>query len=126
MKLRSLMILKALVGLLFGILFLAVPVPAMSLFGVTLGEGGVFALRLYGASLAGNLMLNWFARDAGPSQALRAIVLGGFVYDAIGLVVALVAVLTGVTNAMGWLAVLIYLVLTLGFGYFQFLKPIDA
>ena len=124
MKFRTLMVLKAFVCLVFGVLFLAVPAQAMSLFGVTLDAGGVFALRLYGAALAGNLLLSWFARDAEPSQALRAIVLAGFVYDAIGLVVALAAVLTGVMNAMGWLAVLIYLVLALGFGYFQFIKPI--
>jgi len=126
MKLRTVLVLKALICLVFCILFLVVPAQAMSLFGVTLDAGGVLALRLYGASLAGNLMLSWFARDAGASQALRAIVLAGFVYDAIGLVVALVAVLTGVMNAMGWLAVLIYLVLTLGFGYFQFIKPIKV
>ena len=124
MKFRTLMVLKALVCLVFGVLFLVVPAQAMSLFGVTLDAGGVFAIRLYGAALVGNLLLCWFARGAGPSEALRAIVLALFVYDAIGFVVALVGVLTGVMNAMGLVAVLIYLLLALGFGYFQFMKPI--
>jgi hypothetical protein len=33
-------------------------------------------------------------------------------------VVSLIAVLAGVTNPLGWLVVVLYLFLTLGFGYF--------
>ena len=123
MKLTTLMIIKAIVCLGFGILLVAIPGPLMSLFGVTLQDGGVLMARLYGASLLGNLMLTWFSKNDPGSQALRAAILGLFVYDAVGLVVAVIATLSGVMNLLGWSIVAIYLFFTVGFGYFQFVKP---
>jgi hypothetical protein len=123
MKLSTLMVVKAVVCLGFGILLLAIPGLLMSLYGVTLDKGGMLMARLYGASLLGNLLLTWFSRNDPGSEALRAAVLGLFVYDAVGLIVALVAVLSGVMNALGWSVVAIYLLLTVGYGYFQFVKP---
>jgi hypothetical protein len=117
------MVIKAVVCLVFGILFLLAPEPLMSFYGVTLGEGGLFVARLYGAGLFGNLMLTWFARNDAGSEALRAAVLALFVYDAIGFVVALMAQLAGLMNGFGWAVVALYLFLALGFGYFQFVKP---
>jgi hypothetical protein len=46
-----------------------------------------------------------------------------FVGDTIGFIVALLAQLAGTVNALGWLIVALYLLLALGFGYFQFSKP---
>ena len=123
MKLSTMMVIKAVVCLVFGILFVLVPGPLMSIYGVSLGSGGILVARLYGASLFGNLLLTWFARNDTGSDALRASVLALTVYDAIGFVVALGAVLTGVMNALGWAVVALYLLLALGFGYFQFVKP---
>jgi hypothetical protein len=126
MKLSTLMVVKAIVCLGFGILLVAIPGLLMSLYGVTLDEGGILMARLYGASLLGNLMLTWFSRNDPGSEALRAAVLGLFVYDAVGLIVALVATLSGVMNALGWSVVAIYLLFTVGFGYFQFVKPSES
>ena len=123
MRLNTLMVVKAVVCLAFGVLLLVIPGPLMSLYGVTLDDGGMLMARLYGASLLGNLMLTWFGRVDPGSEALRAAVLGLTVYDAAGLIVALIAMLSGVMNALGWSVVAIYLVFTAGFGYFQFVKP---
>lgn len=126
MKLSTLMVVKAIVCLGFGILLVAIPELLMSLYGVTLGEGGILMARLYGASLLGNLMLTWFSRNDPGSEALRAAVLGLFVYDAIGLIVAVAAMLSGVMNPLGWSIVAIYLLFTVGYGYFQFVKPSES
>jgi hypothetical protein len=98
----------------------------MSLYGVTLGEGGILMARLYGASLLGNLMLTWFSRNDPGSEALRAAILGLFVYDAVGLIVAVAAMLSGIMNPLGWSIVAIYLLFTVGYGYFQFVKPSES
>jgi hypothetical protein len=45
------------------------------------------------------------------------------VSDGIGFVVGLIAQLRNVVNQVGWSTVVIYLLLALGFGYFQFKKP---
>jgi hypothetical protein len=118
MKLKTLLIIKAIVCLCLGIPILLVPNFIYSIFGATLAAGGAFAAREYGASMMGNLMLTWFARDSQESEARWAIVLALFVYDAIGFIVALIAILSGAVNSLGWLIVVLYLLLALGFGYF--------
>jgi len=118
MNFKTLMIIKAVVCLTLGVPILLAPVFLYSLFGVSLNPGGVFVAGEYGASLIGNLMLTWFARNAIESEARRAITLGLCVYDAIGLVITLIAQLTGVLGPLGWFAVAIYLFFAIGFGYF--------
>ena len=118
MKLKTLLIIKAIVCLCFGISILLVPGFTYSIFGATLVAGGIFAAREYGASMIGNLMLTWFARNSQESDARWAIVLALFVYDALGFVVTLIAILSGALNPLAWLIVALYLFLALGFGYF--------
>ena len=118
MKLKTLLIIKAIVCLCLGVPILLVPNFIYSIFGATLAAGGVFAAREYGASMMGNLMLTWFARNSQESDARWAIILALFVYDAIGVIVTLVAILSGALNQLAWLVVALYLFLALGFGYF--------
>jgi hypothetical protein len=118
MKFRTLMIIKAVVCLSLGVPILIAPVFLYSLFGAALNPAGVFAAREYGASLIGNLMLTWFARNAVDSDARRAIILALCIYDAIGFVVTLIAQFSGVLGPLGWFAAVIYLFFALGFGYF--------
>src|SRR4030043_861855 len=125
MSLKTLMIIKAVVCLTLGAILLLVPNFLYSFFGTTLNDAGVFAAREYGAALIGTLFLTWYARNAAESQARRAIILDLFIYDAIGVVITLIAVLTGVMNPLGWAVFALYLLLAIGFGYFWFVKPVD-
>ena len=118
MKLKTLLIIKAIVCLCLGIPILLVPGFTYSIFGATLTAGGIFAAREYGASMIGNLMLTWFARNSQESDARWAIVLALFVYDALGFEVTLIAILSGALNPLAWMIVALYLFLALGFGYF--------
>jgi Kef-type K+ transport system membrane component KefB len=78
-----------------------------------------------GAAFIGFAVLTWSARNANDSDARRAIVLALVVSDVIGFIAALIAQLADVVNSLGWSTVAIYLLLALGFGYFQFAKPAD-
>jgi hypothetical protein len=122
MKLKTLLIIKAIVCLCLGIPILIIPDFVYSIFGAALTAGGIFAAREYGASMMGNLMLTWFARNSQESEARWAIVFALFVYDAVGFVVSLIAVLDGTINSLGWMVVALYLLLALGFGYFLLAK----
>jgi uncharacterized membrane protein len=62
------------------------------------------------------------ARNATDSDARRAIVSALFIADCIAFVVALIGQINKVVNTFGWSTVVIYLLLALGFGYFQFSK----
>ena len=68
-------------------------------------------------------LLTWSARNAGDSDARRAIILCMLVSVSIGIVVSLIAQLTGVLPAFGWSGVAMDVLLALGWGYFQFVKP---
>ena len=123
MKFRTLMIIKAIVCLSFGAFILLSPETIYSILGISLNTAGFIPARQYAASLFGNLMLTWFAKDATESIARKAIIMALFVYDAIGLIVTLIAVMTGQMNALGWAIVALYLFLAAGFGYFWMKSP---
>jgi len=122
MNFKYLLVIKAIVSLVFGILLLAIPNLVVSILGATLSDGGVFTAREYAAALLGNFCLCWFARNTIESIAKKAIVIALFVYDLIGFIVTTMTVIYGILNSLGWLIVLVYLFFTLGFGYYLF-KP---
>ncbi len=117
MTFRTLLIAKAAVCLAFGLLLLLVPVALLNLLGAELGSAGTFTAREYGAALIGALFLMWFAKDVQASDARRAILLYLLVYDAIGVIITVPAVLSGVLNWLGWSIALVYLFFALGAGY---------
>lgn len=125
MNFKILMIIKSLVCLFFGILLLAIPDLLLSIFGTVLGVGGMFTAREYGAALFGNMFLCWYARNAGESDARKAIIIALFVYDLIGFVVTTITVIVGVLTPLGLLIAFVYLFFTIGFGYFL-IKPVSA
>ena len=126
MKLKTLMIIKAVVCLGFGLLLLILPVGLYKFMGASLADGGIFAAREYGAALIGTLLLTWFARNAGESEARRAIILDLFIYDLLGFVITTYYVLTGLMNWLGWGVVAVYLFFAIGYGYFWFVKKTPA
>ncbi len=125
MTLRNFLSVASIVAFVFGLGFVLVTLPLISLYNVTLNAGGVFVGQLFGAALIGFGVLNWFARTVTDSKGLRAVVLANLVGDALGFVIALLGQLAGVggVNQLGWSVVAIYLLLALGFAYFQFVKP---
>ena len=118
MKFQTVMIIKAIVCLILGVPILLAPVFLYSLFGTSLNPGGIFAARQYGAFLLGNFFLTWFARNVIESESRRAISLALCVYDAIGFVIALIALFTGVLGPLGWFAAVLYLFFAIAFGFF--------
>ena len=117
MTFRTLLIVKAAVCLVFGVLLLLAPAALLGLLGAELGVGGMFTGREYGAALIGILLLAWFAKDVRASDARGAILLDLLVYDAIGTVVTLQVVVSGVLNALGWGIVDVYVFFAAASGY---------
>ena len=123
MKLSTLMIINAVVAAAFGVAFVLVPSQVVSLYGIEdASEILIYVGRLLGAAFVGFAVLTLSARNASDSDARRAIVLALLISDGIGFIVALMGQLAEVVNSLGWSTVAIYLVLALGWGYFQFVK----
>jgi DMSO reductase anchor subunit len=126
MKLKTLMIINTIVAIVFGLSFIIIPTQVYSLYDITADEQLIYMARLFGTVLIGFGILTWMARNATDSDARKAIVLALFIADSIGFVVALLGQLSNVVNALGWSTVAIYLLLALGFGYFQFFKAASS
>jgi hypothetical protein len=122
MKLSNFLVVKAVISLVFGIVFALVPAAAMSLYGITLDPAGTMMTRFLGACLIGIGLICWLDRNA-DHKALQGITLALCIGDTVGFLVALVSQLSGLANALGWVNVVIWLLLALGLGYFRFLKP---
>ncbi len=122
MKLSTLFTVHAIVALLFGLGLVFAPAVTLAQYGNTTNEVGIMLTRLLGSAFLGFSMVAWFSRNTEESAARRAIVLGFFVAFVASFIVSLFGQLSGVSNALGWSTVGIYLLLALGYGYFQFTK----
>ena len=124
MKLNIWMTAKAVVCIVFGIGFVLAPQFLGSIYAMSLDSSGALMARLFGTAFIFEAIVLWLPRNAPSSDAgLRAIVMALAVSNANGFVVTLLATLSGVWNALGWLPVVLYLVFCLAFAYFLFAKP---
>jgi hypothetical protein len=123
MQLRNLLVLNAVLALSYGIGSVLVPATMLTLYGMTPTPSTNLIAQLFGAELIAVGLLCWFARNVSDSAAQRAIILAFLIANVIALIVSLLGTLSGVTSAVGWTAVLIQLVLAVGYAYFQFIKP---
>jgi len=123
MKLSTMLAIAAVVAGIFGLAFVLVTGPLLSFYGITLDKAGTLVAQLFGAALIGFAVLNWLARNVTDRGAQQAILLANLISDTVGFVMAFIGQLAGIANALGWSTVAIYLLLALGFAYFQFMKP---
>ena len=121
------MSIAAVVAFLFGLAFLLAPAQTMSMYGVTLDISGQYVGRYLGSAFLGIAVVTWFARNAKPKdEAMRAIILGDFILCITGFVTSLFDKFYGPGNNLVWSTVIIYLLLAVGFGYYQFGKSADS
>jgi hypothetical protein len=122
MKISTFLIVKAIVCFFFGIGYAVIPVTVGSIYAINLDADGILMARFFAALLFGIGLILWLLRNA-DWNVLKVITLSLCIADTIGFIVALVAQLTGVMNALGWIIVAIWFLLASGLGYFRFLKP---
>jgi hypothetical protein len=102
---------------LFGLGFVLVPGPLLSLYGISPAEGSLALMsRYFGAALlAYAAAIQGVRRLTSPTQQ-RAAAPWLAVVQVAGLLISLEAVLAGTTNALGWSTVLIYGFFFVGWG----------
>jgi len=125
LNLRNMLILNGVVLVLFALGMLLMPVTFLGLFGFGTNDPAKLLGQIVGVELLANGLLSLFAMDTQDQGARRALALAFFIADGIGFFVSLGGVVSGTLNAFGWVLVLAYLLLALGFGYFQFLRPAE-
>lgn len=122
MRQSMFMAIAAILAFVIGLAFLLIPAQLLSLYGITLDPDGQWIARGLGSAFAGIAVTTWFARNVPQGTALRAIMLGDFVLTAVGLVAAVLYAIYGSANALIWPTAVVYLFLSVGFGYFRFAK----
>lgn len=116
MKASILFSASSVLAVVFGTVLVLAPEQLMSMFGITLGAGGQLVARLFGASLIGFAVIAWSSRDAPDSQARQATIIGMLTGVVGGFVITLFTKLGGSSNDMGWSIVILYLLMSLGWG----------
>jgi hypothetical protein len=122
MTYRNILSIAAIIAFIFGLGFILMPAQLVSFYNVELNPAGVLIAQLYGGALLGFGLLNWLGRGLNDAGARQVILTSNLAADALGLVFSLIGQLGGVpdVNALGWSTVLLYLLLTAGFGYLRF------
>jgi len=123
MNLRNLLILNSIVLVLFALGLLLMPTALLDLFGFGSGAGVKLLGQLVGVELLANGLVGMFALDVREHSMRRALTLSFFIADGIGFIVSVGGVLSSAVNELGWVIAGVYLILALGFGYFQFIGP---
>ena len=126
---KTLLIISAVLGAVFGLGFFLVPGQVLSMYipGYEENLSVEFGYRYFGAAVLGIAVLQFFARNAPhDSEALRGILYGGFIGGAAVVVVHVLVLSQGGPPSV-WFNVALSGILTLAFGYFAFVrKPSTA
>ncbi len=80
MRLKTLLIIYATVGLVYPLGLLLVPSALLSIYGVSPSPASELMARFFGAAITGVTLVAWFARNVADSGVLRGITLAFFVF----------------------------------------------
>ena len=126
MNTRTVMTVAAVVGLIFAVGLLLMPAFMGTLYGTGTGPSHLLLSRFFGTALLALGLINWLARDA-EYATLHPILIGNLVGDSVGAIVSVTGILGGAMSSFGWSAVVIYVLLALGFAYLQFMgQPVNV
>lgn len=125
MKLRSLLMINAVVLGGSGISAVLVPARVCSLYGVQLGREVIMMAQYAGLGSVAIGLVAWFARNVKDTQAQRAIVLAFLITHVIGIIISVLGTISGVMK-LGWPVIVLYSLFALAYAYFQFMKPIAS
>lgn len=96
-------LIQAIVWLVVGTAFVAVPRHWVAPLGTRLDASGEMFGRLLGSAFLGFAVLTWFGRETDDGAAQQAIIWSNLVVNALGAVIHALAALRGeVINARGW------------------------
>ena len=125
MKLRNLYLANSIITLVLALGLLLMTSVMVDLFGMNNVAETRTLSQLLGVGLVVSGMITLLTREVTDPMARSAINYSNLIAGVLGVVVALNATLTGVFGWFGWVLVVVYLFIALGFGYFQFLAPPD-
>src|SRR3984885_7462928 len=116
-KFKRFLAIAAIVTLFNGLLYTLAAQLALPTYNLTPTPAAVLGFRLFGAALLTFGLILWFLRESREWIAIRGLLIGASVGNIVGLIVSAQATISGVMNGSGWLFVLTYGLLLLGYAY---------
>jgi hypothetical protein len=113
MDARMFLTVSSIIGILYALGFLLIPGNMVLLFGGPPEAHVTLNLQFCGAALLAWGVIGWFARDFRDWDAVRGVLIGGAVGDAVLVVLSLYATLTGLLNSMAWTSTIVVALLLL-------------
>ncbi len=121
MKLKTLLIVNAIVSCLFGIVALLAPAQALGLFGVESNPVISILARFTGLGSVAMGLVPWFTRNMELSQAKKTIIPALLICAVIGIFISVSGLLSDGIK-MGWPPAVMYLVYAVVYAWFLFSK----
>jgi hypothetical protein len=118
--LKTTFLVHFIVGLLFGLGFLLIPVPVGSIYGLNVQEPEIY--RLLGGAMLGFAFSSWLSYQASDWESVRIVVAMELFWTALGTLVMLYALLFAGFPAAGWVNAVILAAFAVAFGRFYFQK----
>ena len=104
----------AVISLLYGLAFLAIPELLGPLYGAAPDDPNAYLnIRFFGAALLSLSLIYWCARDFTDRAAMRAVLAASLVSNGLGAGINLWAVTHGLLNALAWSSAAVQLLLVL-------------
>ena len=122
MNLRTFLIVAAVVAFGYSLGTFLLPVFMTTTYGFGSSGSEILLARLYGVELLIVGITAWLSKDL-PLASMRPFLTANVIGNAVGTIFALMGTLGGVMNSIGWSAVAIFLLFTLGFAYLRFMAP---
>jgi hypothetical protein len=122
MSYRTLFMLNSFVAFLLGGAFLAVPAMAIDQFGVDSYTSTRMMAQFFGTAMLTLGLLLWFARDIPSDAVQRGMGIALLVGAVAGVLVTVLASVSGTLRSNAWMAILVYFVFGLGYAFLIFVK----
>lgn len=123
MNYRIMFLVNALIAVLAGLSFLAIPNKVLGQFGVDEYAATKLASQFIGtATLALGLLL-WFAKDVAEENLQKGMAIALLVGAAGGLIITAIGTTSGILRANGWIAMLVYVLFGFAYAYLVFMRP---
>jgi hypothetical protein len=118
MKIGVFLSIIAALAVVHGIAFIIAPDQVVSLYGLQNTIAVTLMSRLFGGALIAWGAIVWSTKSFRDEAAIRAVLMWTAIANVISVLFVIQSTLSGTMNAMGWVAVLIYLFGVAGCGYF--------
>ena len=114
MNAKSYLTISAILAIIYGLSFELFPGQVTEMFGVTPEAHITLNLRFFGAALLGLGATHWLAKDFADWAAVRGVLIGAVVGDAVILLVNLWGTYRGLVNGLAWSSTVVAALLLIG------------